>query len=370
MSESSDGDMLLGSGRHSRAEILSEPACWGTCLQQLATNSEIAKICDLARGVDEWIFVGCGSSYYIGLAAAASWSKLTGIRARAIPASEILLFPELAFAGTKNVAAVALSRSGRTSETVRAAEFLEREKNVRTVALTCSQGQALEKVASLTLVLPAANEESMVMTRSFTSMVLALQFIAATLGKNSEFLAALRDLPTAAEKAMALFHPQIRELVSSHEFNDYVYLGQGPFYGLACEAALKVTEMSVSYGQCFHTLEFRHGPKSIVSPETMIGILLSESNFEIELEVLQEVKSLGGTTLVFTPRRDPRVKQAADLMIELDFEMPEFARMISYLLPAQLLGLYTGLKKGLDPDSPRNLSRAVILQESNSSRKK
>jgi glutamine---fructose-6-phosphate transaminase (isomerizing) len=143
-----------------------------------------------------------------------------------------------------------------------------------------------------------------------------------------------------------------------------VCLGQGPFYGMACETALKVTEMSVSYGQSFPTLEFRHGPKSIVAPETLIIFLLSEQGYDAECEVLQEVKGLGGTTLTVANRADERARAASDLLIELDFDVPELARLTSYLFAAQLTGLYTGLKKGLDPDNPRNLSRVVMLDES------
>jgi len=208
------------------------------------------------------------------------------------------------------------------------------------------------------------------MTRSFTSMLLGLQFIAASLAKDSAFITSLAKLPAAAGQALNQFHPRIQDFVSNREFSDYAYLGQGPFYGLACEAALKVTEMSVSYAQSFHTLEFRHGPKSIVSPETLIGVLLSESNFDMQVEVLQEVKSLGGTTLAITPRADSRVKEAADLLIVLDFDVPEFARLAPYVLPGQLVGLYTGLKKGFDPDSPRHLTRAVILNDIESTGKR
>src|SRR5438045_8469733 len=96
---------------------------------------------------------------------------------------------------------------------------------------------------------------------------------------------------------MGALHPRIREFVASHQFDDYVCLGQGPFYGLACESALKLTEMSCSYGQSFHTLEFRHGPKSITAPETLVTFLLSESGYQSELEVLEAIKGLGATTV-------------------------------------------------------------------------
>jgi glutamine---fructose-6-phosphate transaminase (isomerizing) len=117
----------------------------------------------------------------------------------------------------------------------------------------------------------------------------------------------------------------------------------------------------VSYAQFFHSLEFRHGPKSIVTAETLVIFLLSEQSYEAEVDLLREVKALGGTTMVVTDDADGAVRSAADLLIELPLDLPELTLAAPFLVPGQLLGLYTGLKKGLDPDSPRNLSRAVIL---------
>jgi glutamine---fructose-6-phosphate transaminase (isomerizing) len=119
----------------------------------------------------------------------------------------------------------------------------------------------------------------------------------------------------------------------------------------------------VSYGQSFHTLEFRHGPKSIVGKEALIVFLLSETGYSAELEVLEEVKKLGGTTLVVSNRAEERARTAADLLVEIGADAPETARLPLYVFTAQLLGLYTGIKKGFDPDKPRNLSRVVVLEE-------
>jgi glucosamine--fructose-6-phosphate aminotransferase (isomerizing) len=53
-------------------------------------------------------------------------------------------------------------------------------------------------------------------------------------------------------------------------------------------------------------------------------------------------------------------------MFEFGFDLPELARLAPHVFVGQLMGLYTGLKKGLDPDNPRNLSRVVILDEAES----
>jgi glucosamine 6-phosphate synthetase-like amidotransferase/phosphosugar isomerase protein len=72
---------------------------------------------------------------------------------------------------------------------------------------------------------------------------------------------------------------------------------------------------------------------------------------------------LGGTTLAVANRADERVRGASDLLFELDFDLPELARLAAYIFAGQLTGLYTGLKKGLDPDNPRHLSRVVVLDD-------
>ncbi|HEV2716066.1 MAG TPA: SIS domain-containing protein [Terriglobales bacterium] len=350
-------------GAHSLAEILSQPQFWGRCIEALQRPGSMDLQRQYLHDANELLFIGCGSSYYLALAAASSWKIITGRRAQAIAASELLLFPDLVLAGSSGVAAVVISRSGRTSETVRATELLEREKDIRTIAVTGTRNQPLDQLASSTLGLPPCDEESTVMTRSFTTMLLGLQCLAAMVVGDDALIAALSKLPAAAEVAISDLHLRIREFVGSRQFDDYVCLGQGPFYGLACETALKLTEMSVSYAQSFHTLEFRHGPKSIVGPETLLFFLLSERGYEAECDVLQEMKSLGATTLTIANRADKCALDASDLLIAFDFELPELARLAPYAFAGQFAGLYTGLKKGLDPDNPRNLSRVVILDE-------
>jgi glucosamine--fructose-6-phosphate aminotransferase (isomerizing) len=349
------------SGAYSLAEILSQPQTWASCIQGLSSAPAVSQIRNRFAKASEWLFIGCGSSYYIALTAAASWTAITGTRARAIPASELILFPELTLAGSANFAPVLISRSGRTSEVLQAAELLNR-KNIPSIAMSCAAGQKLEQLASITILLTPADEQSTVMTRAFTSMLLALQYLAAVMANKSEIMRALEALSGPAEPILRKLPQQVRDFVAQQRFADYVCLGQGPYYGLACESALKLTEMSGSYAQVFHTLEFRHGPKSIVRPETLIIFLLSEHNYATECDVLEEIKSLGATTLVLTNKADRRAHAAADFLLEFAFDLPEFARLAPFVFAGQLMGLYTGLHKGLDPDHPRNLTRAVILE--------
>jgi len=345
---------------HTLSEILSQPSCWSECLKQLADSKELLSACKLANPTAEWLLIGCGSSYYLALAAASTFNHL-GLRAGAVPASEVLLYPDLHLPKGRDYVPIVISRSGLTSEVLNAARMLERERGVKTIAITCAEGQPLESLATVTLKLPAADEKSMVMTRSFTSMMLALQYLAATVRQNARFRDALLRLPGQVSPLLHKLPAQLREFVQSHNYADFVFLAQGPLFGIAKEAMLKTTESSSSYTQVFHSMEFRHGPKSIAGPGTFIAFFISESSYEAELEVLTEMRKLDSATLVVANVVDGRARKAADFSIELGLDTPEYARVAAFTIWGQLIGVYTGLKKGLNPDSPKNLTRTVIL---------
>jgi glutamine---fructose-6-phosphate transaminase (isomerizing) len=346
-------------GANTIAEILSEPATWAKCIAALDESKDISKASATLSLDRELVFVGCGSSYYLALSAAATWSLLTGRAARAIPASEILLFPELL---PRDCGTILISRSGRTSEIIEAGQYLQRQNRKSALAITCGTGTPIEGIAASTIRLPLADEKSTVMTRSFSSMLLALQLLAAEKAGARDFSKGIHDLPAAVGPLVREIDAAIRPLATDQSFEDYVFLGQGPFFGIAQEAMLKVKEMSCSYAQCFHTLEFRHGPKAIVSPETLVTFFISESGFDSEVSVLEEIKDLGAATLVITNRANAAVRESSDVLIETALSLPEAARAAAFVIPGQLLGFHTGIRKGFDPDNPRNLSRVVMLQ--------
>jgi len=348
-------------GTHTLDEILSQPRCWRECFKALA--GQIPAVRGKFAEPAEALFIGCGSSHYIAQAAASGWTHLTGFQARAVPASELLLFPELVLPNSHTRRPILISRSGHTSEVLKAAQFLELERNIRTLAVSCSTHQPLMEISTDSLLLTAADEQSMVMTRSFTSMLLGLELLAASVGERTADAESLARLADRTEPLFEGLRARVEEFVATHEFADYVFLAQGPFFGVASEAMLKVKEMSCSYAQCFHTLEFRHGPRAIAGPETLVTFFLSEAGREAETEVLEEVKGLGAVTFVVANRADAAVRRAADFLVEWELDLPEFVRPAAFVVAAQVLGFYTGIKKGFDPDQPRNLSRVVILND-------
>jgi glucosamine--fructose-6-phosphate aminotransferase (isomerizing) len=339
-------------------EIMSQPEVWRRCLKTLDALDIGPLAGDRHPRSHEWIFAGCGTSYYLAQAAAATFTALTGILARAVPASEILLFPKLVVpAENAAIFPVLISRSGHTSEILKVAEVLN-QRGIAFLGVTCD-GNELAQLTPRLLKLPVV-EESTVMTSSFTSMLMALQYIGARLAGRDEFVEALRKLPSALDELLPVYGPQLQQL-ARRSFCDVAFLAQGALYPVAQETALKVMESSSSYAQFFHTMEFRHGPKSLVSEKALVGALLSEAGYAQESAVLLEMKKLGACTLAIANRISPEVRASADLAIELALPVPELARLIVYIVWGQLLGSYIGLHKGLNPDAPHNLSRVVTI---------
>lgn len=347
-------------GQYTLEEIFSQPQCWKTSLASLVTSAGLRAAVAMPRSGAEWIFVGCGTSYYLALTAASTFNYLD-LPARAVPASDLLMYPGLTFHAGREYVPVVISRSGRTSEAVRAAQMLEKDHNLRCIAITCAMGQPLERACSVTLNLPDADEQSTVMTRSFTSMLLGLQYLAAVVSRNDAFGQALLDLPQQVEPLLKENSHRLRTFVESSSFSDFVFLAQGPLFGIASESMLKVTESSSSHAQVFHSLEFRHGPKSIVGPQMLITFLMSETSGDAEVELLEEMKMLGASTMVIANRVGTRAQRVSDFAIELGLQSPEYARPSAFAIWGQLYGVYNGLKKGLNPDSPKNLTRVVEL---------
>jgi glutamine---fructose-6-phosphate transaminase (isomerizing) len=353
---------------HTLAEIYSQPQIWAETEKKLQDTSTIERLAESFSPRSPWLFVGCGSSYYLSRLIAALWTKHFYIPVTAVPASELLFAPEETLRRTGAEQIVLMSRSGETTEVLRAAELLQSHKSVQTLGVTCNPQSVLEKLCTQTFKLDWADEKSMVMTRSFTAILLAFQRLGLCFVGDTQFSSALDGLP---EKGQAWLDQNARKIdafAGKKKFSDYIFLGQGVHYWLAQEAGLKVMEMSSSYAQVYHSLEFRHGPRSIAGPETLITFYISDAAKEAEISLVCELRELGAATFAIVNRATPELKKHSDLLVELALDGPEFARYAVTAIPAHLLGTAVGLRRGLNPDAPTNLTRAVVLSSSDGKR--
>lgn len=338
-------------GKFTRQEILSQPEAWAAALEALAAAR--CSILDLApvHRYSQMLFTGCGSTYYLSLAAAALTQELTGLTARAFPASELWLYPHSCYADGRTLL-VAVSRSGETTETLRACEaFLDAGRG-DLVTLSCYEDMPLAKMGALNLVLPSGQEQSVAQTRAFSTLYVGAVAMAALWAGRADLFDALACLPEAGRRVLARAAPLAADLGPDPSLDRFYWLGSGPRYGLAGELSLKMKEMSLSHSEPFHFLEFRHGPKSMVTASALVAGLRSTVNGTQEVAVLEDVRALGG-----------RVLDIAERGTSLCFEsgLDEAIRDVLYLPVGQSLAFERALARGLDPDRPNHLETVVRL---------
>ena len=335
------------SGQFTRAEILSQPEAWAQALDVVnASRFALPK----AGDYNTVLFTGCGSTYYLSLAAAALYQELSGRTARAVPAGELLLNPQNYLTSTKTLL-VAVSRSGTTTETVKAAEKFKSEKRGDVVVIS-NYDEALSRFADVNIVIDKGQEESVAQTRSFASMYVAVTAFCARMAERHDLLFAMHSLPKVGKRLIEKYESFAKEIGENLNFDSFYFLGSGIRYGLACEGNLKMKEMTLTHSEPFHFLEFRHGPMSMVNENAVVVGMLSDTNRAHEAKVLAEMAELGGTVASLGE---------SDADVEFESGIPESVRSVLYLPVLQLMAFHRSLAKGLNPDRPANLTAVVKL---------
>ena len=329
-------------------EIKSQPEAWAQALEVISA-SHLPK----AGDYDQVIFTGCGSTYYLSLAAAPLYQELTGRAARAVPAGELLLNSQTVIGQDTNspYLLVAISRSGTTTETVKAVEKFRAEKRGDVVVVS-NYDEALSRLADVNIVISKGQEESVAQTRSFASMYVAVTAFCARMAGRDDLLSAMSGLPKAGERLIGKYESFAREIGENLSYDRFYFLGSGIRYGLACEVNLKMKEMTLTHSEPFHFLEFRHGPMSMVNEHALVVGMLSDANRVHEAKVLEEMKMLGGTVAGLGE---------SDADIQFESGIPESVRGVLYLPVLQLMAFYRSVSKGLNPDRPNNLTAVVTL---------
>jgi glucosamine--fructose-6-phosphate aminotransferase (isomerizing) len=341
-------------GHYTHSEILSQPEAWAAALAVVREGAPALRDFFRSGRFDSILFTGCGSTYYLALSAAAVAQELLGLPARGLPASEIWLNAQSAYAPNGKTLLVAVSRSGETTESLRACEAFRARGHGEVLTLSCYPGRALTQLGAFNLVFPSGQEESVAQTRAFSTLYLAAVALAALWAKRDDLFEELSRLPAAGQSQISNLKSQIQALAHDPSLDRFYFLGSGPRYGLACELSLKMKEMSLSHSEPFHFMEFRHGPKSMVTPSTLIVGLVSESNRAHELAVLDEMRAMGA-------RAHSLALGGRDGEVAFNSGVSETARNVLYLPVGQLLAFERSLHNGLNPDRPNNLDVVVRL---------
>jgi len=363
-----------GGEAHTQREILSQPELWQEVYDLIKQKStEIAGfLCPILKKENLSILLtGAGTSGFIGQAAQSTLKQIWNRPVHAVPTTEIVTQPESFFFWSVPTLLISFARSGNSPESVETVRLADTHcDEVYHLIITCNNEGLLANMDSVfqhrkyKIVLPeATNDKSLAMTSSFTCMLLSALLVARIDSLESEF----EKIQHIVDQGHVILNEKfLLETLVLEGFERVVFLGSGEFFGIARECQLKLLELTDGKLVCMSDsfLGFRHGPRAFVNKNTLMVYLFSRDplimRYERDLAEdiardTREIHSLkvGGVDELVLPNSSS---------IELRIDPQNQYQMIPATLVGQLLGYYSALSLGIDPDSPSlsgSISRVV-----------
>lgn len=348
---------------HTLREIRQQPVTWlDTVERMLAKTAELSMLVDGCRSL---VLTGSGSSEYAGSCVRLVLQNALKIGAQTIGGGALLTHGVKAIPPERPGLMISLARSGDSPESVASVSLLlETAPQMRHLVITCNQEGRLATTyrndprVEVIALDERTNDRSLVMTSSFTNMVLAAHALG-YLQSPDRYRALAENLSGAAEKLIAQCF-EVLPRVATSDFGRIVFLGSGSRFGAAREAALKMLEMTagrvITLSETY--LGLRHGPMSSVHSNTFIVCFLSSDpqirGYESDLIHELNRKRLGLGKLIFGHNVPRDLAGADDIVLECEgaAALSDEDWPVLDVIVAQILAFFRCRDEGLQPDSP------------------
>jgi glucosamine--fructose-6-phosphate aminotransferase (isomerizing) len=332
------------------AEIAEQPATLRATIDALLPAAAEAE--RLARDTRHVLFIGRGTSDNAAVYGSYLLQAFAGRLATL--ASPSIATSYRAHVDLSGVLAVALSQSGRTGEIVETLTWA-RDCGARTVAITNSGSSPLAEAAEFALVTCAGEERAVPATKTYTAQLAAIAVLALGLGARLD-VSELRQVPDAVAAMLARpgdVEPLVSELVT---VPGVVVCGRGLAYSCALEIALKLKEACYLPAMGLSWADLLHGPIAVVGARAPAILVAPNSGPTLggTIELAYRVRDAGARA--YAIGGGPLLARACDLALAGP-DLPEWVAPMGLVVPGQLLTEALARRLGLNPDSPRGLSK-------------
>ena len=366
-------------------EIYQQPDVWKEAFEAYqAKREEIAAFLKEIAGKHDYIKViltGAGTSAYVGDTLVPYFKEVYDERKwnfNAIATTDIVANPETYLKKDVATVLVSFARSGNSPESVATVDLAKAlVDDLYQVTITCAADGKLALQAhgderNLLLLQPAAsNDAGFAMTSSFTSMMLTALLVF----DPTEFAVKAQRFEVVSSLARKVLDnaADVKGLVDL-DFNRVIYLGAGPFFGLAHEAQLKILELTA--GQVATMYEspvgFRHGPKSLINEDTVVLVFGTTTDYtrKYDLDLVREVAGDHiARRVVLLSDQAFGLENVKEVALGCGGVLNDIYRVFPYIVYAQLFALLTSLKVENKPDTPsptgtvNRVVQGVIIHE-------
>ena len=375
LSDVSLASMELGPYAHfMQKEIHEQPRALTDTIEALIDDNQFSpalfgeNASEIFQQVDSILILAAGTSYYAALTAKYWLESIAKLPTNVEIASEYRYRESVA---NPKQLIVTISQSGETLDTMEALKHAKSLGQSLTLAICNVQESAIPRASQLVFYTRAGAEIGVASTKAFTTQLVALFTLAATLAKQrglldrkveQSYLSSLRQLASSVQHALNL-EPQIREWAKRFANKQHaLFLGRGIHYPIALEGALKLKEISYIHAEAYPAGELKHGPLALVDNEMPVVVIApNDVLLEKVKSNMQEVKARGGELFVFADA-DSHFTESEGVHV---IRTPRHVGVLSPILhtiPVQMLAYHAALLKGTDVDKPRNLAKSVTVE--------
>jgi len=327
---------------------------WNTVSKSMQIDESIlSNFASKINSNRELYITGAGAAFFIAEQIAWMFRQHTDIRITCVPAYDS---EEYLKQMEKGDLLLAISQSGETADTLRFVQQA-RQKGVEIASVVNMSGAMLSRLSDYPFYSHAGEEVCVLSTKSGTSqLVFGYLLVAQICGK---LALAKEEIKTLSARLFQYFTPD-----SLQDFSDlaerlsseHIYiLGRGLFLTTAKIAALNIKEASYIHAEAFSAGELKHGVLALIEKETPVICFVDKSNAEYMTAIASEVKARGAKVIGVGESPNP----IFDFF--LSFPQSEKSLSIASIIPCQILAYYLAVKRGLNPDRPRNLAKSVTV---------
>jgi glucosamine--fructose-6-phosphate aminotransferase (isomerizing) len=321
-------------------------------MQQDKKNLE--KFCDILTGAKNIYITGSGTSYHSALLAKQIFSK-SKIHVETILSSEFQYSSDLL---DENSVLLAISQSGETADVIQSVKSAK-VMGAKVLSIVNIPTSSLARLSDSYLEVNCGPEIGVAATKSFTSQIALLYYVADIIGRKSNGISSSKELLVKAVSQVLELESQIERVANQIKGSKDVYiLGRSLHFPVCLEGALKIKELSYIHAEGMAAGELKHGPLALIDTNSIVIVIHpNDSTYNDTLSNIHTIKSRGAKIVGISNKKDS--------LYDYQITIPTISESLYPLIeviPLQLLAYYLSICNNANPDYPRNLAKSVTVK--------
>lgn len=307
---------------------------------------------------------GCGTSHHAGMLSPYFVEQYLQTEASVEVAHELRYRPALL---DDRTLLIALSQSGETADTLSCVEHAKKF-SCQTLAICNNPHSSLTRLCDAMVHLDCGMEVGVASTKAFTSMLLTYYMFVLSIRHQrnhppSSEIYNLRKLPLLVD--YVLNSTECIEQIAQryYQADHFIFIGRGPSYPIALEAALKLKETSYIHAEGYAGGELKHGPLALIDSNLPVLVIAPADNYLAKtLSNAKEIKARDGQIIILGNSSDRELQKISDEIIPCPYVNHPILQAIVSTIPLQLFAYYMATARGTDIDQPRHLAKSVTVE--------